>query len=185
MSSATASPVSTAAAKAAAPSATALTTIDAILADLFARLGNRQDQLLPVLHGLQDSAGYIPPERVPEIAQHFNLSRAEVHGVITFYHYFRSEPPPRCVIQLCRAEACQSMGADGLLEHAERALGCSLHGRSADGTFGLEPVYCLGQCASAPALTINEAVFARVTPARFDALVADIANVDNNSREAV
>lgn len=146
--------------------------VDGILAELFARLGDRQDQLLPVLHGLQDGAGYIPPDRVPAIAAHFNLSRAEVHGVITFYHYFRTEPPPRCVVQVCRAEACQSMGGDSLLEHAERALGCGLHGRSADGAFGLEPVYCLGQCASAPALTINEAVFARVTPARFDALMA-------------
>ncbi|QBE63291.1 NAD(P)H-dependent oxidoreductase subunit E [Pseudoduganella lutea] len=154
--------------------AAALAAIDGILADLFARLGDRQDQLLPVLHGLQEGAGYIPPERVPEIARHFNLSLAEVHGVITFYHYFRSEPPPRCVIQVCRAEACQSMGADQLLEHAQAALGCGLHGHTADGAFGLEPVYCLGQCASAPALTINEAVFARVSPARFDALIAGV-----------
>lgn len=157
--------------------------VDGILAELFARLGNRQDQLLPVLHGLQDSAGYIPPDRVPAIAAHFNLSRAEVHGVITFYHYFRTEPPPRCVVQICRAEACQSMGGDDLLAHAERTLGCGLHGRSADGTFGLEPVYCLGQCASSPALTINEAVFARVTPARFDALMTNVLSAQ--SREAV
>ena len=147
-------------------------TVDGILAELFDRLGNRQDQLLPALHGLQDRIGFIPPDRVPAIAQHFNLSRAEVHGVITFYHYFRSEPPPRCVVQLCRAEACQSMGGDALLDHAQRTLGCTLHGHSADGAIGLEPVFCLGLCASAPALTINETVFARVTPARFDALVA-------------
>jgi len=151
--------------------------VDDILAGLFARLGDRQDQLLPLLHGLQDQAGYIPPDRVPAIARHFNLSRAEVHGVITFYHYFRTEPPPRCVVQICRAEACQSMGADALLAHAERALGCTLHGHSADGQFGLEPVYCLGHCASSPALTINEAVFARVTPARFDALIAEVSAI--------
>lgn len=149
--------------------------VDGILTELFARLGNRQDQLLPVLHGLQDSVGFIPPDRVPAIAQHFNLSRAEVHGVITFYHYFRSEPPPRCVVQICRAEACQSMGGDALLAHAERTLGCGLHGHSADGAIGLEPVYCLGLCASSPALTINDTVSARVTPARFDALLADAA----------
>lgn len=149
------------------------TAVDGILAELFDRLGDRQDQLLPALHGLQDRIGYIPPDRVPAIAQHFNLSRAEVHGVITFYHYFRSEPPPRCVVQLCRAEACQSMGGDALLEHAQRALGCTLNGHSADGAVELAPVYCLGLCASAPALTINEAVFARVTPARFDALIAN------------
>jgi formate dehydrogenase subunit gamma len=157
--------------------------VDGIVAGLFARLGERQDQLLPLLHGLQDQVGYIPPDSVPAIAQHFNLSRAEVHGVITFYHYFRTTPPPPCVVQICRAEACQSMGGDGLLAHAERTLGCTLHGHSADGRFGLEPVYCLGHCASSPALTINEAVFARVTPARFDALIADVMTA--TTREAV
>lgn len=158
-------------------------TIDGIVSELLARFDNRQDQLLPLLHALQDQVGHIPPECVPAIAGHFNLSRAEVHGVISFYHYFRSEAPPRCVVQICRAEACQSMGADRLLEHAQAALGCSLHGRSADGAFGLEPVYCLGQCASSPALTINDAVFARVTPARFDALIADASATA--AREAV
>jgi formate dehydrogenase subunit gamma len=143
--------------------------------DILARHGTRQDQLLPVLHALQDRLGHIPPAQVPTIAQHFNLSRAEVHGVITFYHYFRSAPPARCTVQLCRAEACQSMGADRLLAHAQAALGCGLHEHSADGAFALEPVYCLGQCASAPAMTIDGAVFARVTPERFDRLVAQAA----------
>jgi formate dehydrogenase subunit gamma len=143
--------------------------------DLLARHGTRQDQLLPLLHALQDSIGYIPPDQVPAIAQHFNLSRAEVHGVITFYHYFRSEPPAPCVVQLCRAEACQAMGGERLLAHAQQALGCGLHGRSADGKFALEPVYCLGLCASAPALSVNQSVFARVTPARFDALLGTLA----------
>jgi formate dehydrogenase subunit gamma len=143
--------------------------------DILARHGTRQDQLLPVLHALQDKLGYIPPAQVPTIAQHFNLSRAEVHGVITFYHYFRSAPPARCTVQLCRAEACQSMGADRLLAHAQATLGCGLHEHSADGAFALEPVYCLGQCASAPAMTIDGAVFARVTPERFDRLVAQAA----------
>ena len=147
--------------------------VAAILADLFARHGTRQDQLLPLLHALQDRVGHVPPAQVPAIAQHFNLSRAEVHGVITFYHDFRSTPPARCVVQLCRAEACQSMGGERLLAHAQQALGCGLHGRSADDRFALEPVYCLGQCASAPAITIGGAVFARVTPARFDSLVAE------------
>ena len=145
-----------------------------ILTDLFARHGTRQDQLLPLLHALQDRLGHVPPGQVPAIAQHFNLSRAEVHGVITFYHHFRSAPPARCTVQLCRAEACQSMGGERLLAHAQQALGCGLHGRSADGRFALEPVYCLGQCASAPAMMIDEAVFARVTPARFDALLGPL-----------
>ena len=146
-----------------------------LLAELFARHGTRQDQLLPLLHALQDGIGYIPPGEVPAIARHFNVSRAEVHGVITFYHTFRSEAPPRRVVRICRAEACQSMGGDQLLAHAEAALGCSLHGHSADGGTALEPVYCLGQCASAPALTIDDTVFARVTPARFDKLIGTIA----------
>jgi formate dehydrogenase subunit gamma len=131
-----------------------------------------QDQLLPMLHAIQDTLGYIPPDAVPIIAEAFNLSRAEVHGVITFYHYFRTTAPARHVIQICRAEACQSMGGDALLEHAERALGCGLHGHSADGAFGLEPVYCLGQCATSPAIMLDDDVHARVTAARFDKLIA-------------
>lgn len=145
--------------------------VDAVTADILARHATRQDELLPLLHALQNSLGFIPPDQVPAIADHFNLSRAEVHGVITFYHYFRSTPPARCVVQLCRAEACRSMRADDLLAHAERVLGCSLHGRSADDAFALESVYCLGLCANAPALSVNGTVFARVTPARFDALI--------------
>ena len=133
-----------------------------------------QDQLLPVLHAIQDAIGYIPPDQVAEIASAFNLSRAEVHGVITFYHYFRTSPPARQVVQICRAEACQSMGGDALLAHAEQALGCKLHAHSSDGMFALEPVYCLGQCATAPSMMINEALHARVTPARFDALLAKV-----------
>lgn len=143
-----------------------------MLNDLLARHGTRQDQLLPLLHALQDAFGYVPPASVETIARHFNLSRAEVHGVITFYHDFRSAAPAPCTVQVCRAEACQSMGGERLLAHAQQALGCGLHGRSADGRYALEPVYCLGLCASAPALTVNQAVFARVTPARFDALLA-------------
>lgn len=144
----------------------------AVTADILARHDTRQDQLLPLLHALQNRLGFIPPSQVPAIADHFNLSRAEVHGVITFYHDFRSSPPARCVVQLCRAEACRSMHADGLLAHAQQALGCSLHGRSADGAFALEPVYCLGLCASAPAMSIGQNVYARVTPARFDTVIA-------------
>lgn len=131
-----------------------------------------QDALLPVLHAIQDRLGFIPPDAVEGLAQSFNLSRAEVHGVITFYHYFKTTPPARCTVQICRAEACQSMGGDALLSHASQALGCGLHEHSHDGGFALEPVYCLGHCATAPAIMINDAVHARVTPARFDKLVA-------------
>lgn len=128
--------------------------------------------LLPILHDVQDALGYIPPHTVMTIAEGVNLSRAEVHGVITYYHHFRSAPAARHVIQICRAEACQSMGADALLAHAELRLGCSAHGHSKDGNFTLEPAFCLGLCASSPAMTINEEPHARMTPRSFDALVA-------------
>jgi formate dehydrogenase subunit gamma len=139
---------------------------------ILAATSGAQDQLLPLLHAMQDAIGYIPPEQVNAIAAAFNLSRAEVHGVITFYHHFRTAAPPRQVVQLCRAEACQSMGGDALLAHAEQALGCKLHAHGGDGEVGLEPVYCLGLCATAPSMMINGTPYARVTPARFDTLLA-------------
>lgn len=132
------------------------------------------EDLLPVLHVIQDAVGYIPPEQVPLIAQAFNLSRAEVHGVISFYHHFRVKPPAAHAVQICRAESCQSMGADALLEHAQNALGCGLHEHDKDGRFSLEPVYCLGQCATSPAIMIDDKLYAKVTPERFDRLIAKV-----------
>jgi formate dehydrogenase subunit gamma len=129
------------------------------------------EYLLPVLHAIQDAIGFIPPAQVADIAQAFNLSRAEVHGVISFYHYFRVSPPARHVVQICRAESCQSMGAEALLAHAKKTLGCELHEKNADGNFSLEPVYCLGQCATSPAIMIDDKMHAKVTPARFDKLI--------------
>jgi formate dehydrogenase subunit gamma len=119
--------------------------------------------LLPILHDIQDAVGYIPAQAVNTIAQGLNLSRAEVHGVVTFYHHFRTEPASRTVVQICRAEACQSMGAEKLWEHA-----CA----NADGAFTLEPVYCLGLCSCSPAMAINDKVHARVDTEKFDQLVA-------------
>jgi len=145
---------------------------DEQLAAILGTQPRARDALLPVLHQIQDTLGYIPPATLPEIARAFHLSRAEVHGVVTFYHHFRSAPPARHTIALCRAEACQSMGADALLAHAEKALGCAMHKHSADGEFALEPVYCLGQCATSPAMMLDGAVHARVTPQVFDRLVA-------------
>ena len=131
--------------------------------------------LLPILHDVQDALGHVPREVVPQIAEALNLSRAEVHGVVTYYHHFRSEPPGRHVIQVCRAEACQSMGADALLAHAERRLGCRTDGghgaTSADGRYTLAPVFCLGLCASSPAVVVDDRLHARVDAARFDALI--------------
>ena len=139
---------------------------------LIARHKDLPGALMPLLHAVQDMLGHVPDEVVPQIAAALNLSRAEVHGVVTFYHHFRREPAGRAVVQVCRAEACRSCGADELLAHAERALGCASHQTSADGAFTLEPVFCLGLCASSPAIRIGERLHARVTPEKFDRLVA-------------
>lgn len=131
--------------------------------------------LLPLLHAVQDTLGHIPADAVPVIAKGLNLSRAEVHGVITYYHHFRSEPAGRTVVQVCRAEACQSCGADALMAHAEQALGCKAHHTRADGAYTLEPVYCLGMCASSPAIMVGDKLHARMTPEKFDRVVATAA----------
>jgi formate dehydrogenase subunit gamma len=127
--------------------------------------------LLPVLHGIQDSLGYIPAAAVKQVAEALNLSRAEVHGVVTFYHHFRDRPCGRHLVEICRAEACQARGARQLETHARKRLGCNLHETSADGGVTLEPVYCLGLCATGPAVTIDGKLHSRVTPERFDRLL--------------
>ena len=135
---------------------------------------NEPGALLPILHDVQDALGYVPAHTVAVIAEAQSLSRAEVHGVVTYYHHFRSQPAGRHVIQICRAEACQSMGADALLAHAELRLGCSAHGTTKDGAFTLEPAFCLGLCASSPAIVIDERLHARMTPERFDQLIGKL-----------
>ncbi|WP_304361483.1 formate dehydrogenase subunit gamma [Collimonas fungivorans] len=127
--------------------------------------------MLPVLHAIQDALGYVPSSAVPLIAEQLNLSRAEVHGVISFYHHFRQQPAGRHIVQLCRAEACQAVGADALAAHAKAALGCDFHGTSSDGQFTLEPVYCLGQCACGPSMLIDDDLHARVSSDKFNRLV--------------
>jgi formate dehydrogenase subunit gamma len=127
--------------------------------------------LLPILHAIQEELGFVPDDGVELIAQGLNLSRAEVHGVITYYHHFRRRPPARHVVQVCRAESCQSCGANELIAHAERKLGCAMGQARADGEFALEPVYCLGLCASSPAICIGDRLHGRMTPERFDTLV--------------
>lgn len=120
--------------------------------------------LLPILHQIQEELGHIPPESVPLIAKELNLSRAEVHGVVTYYHHFRQTPPGRHVVRICCAEACQAVGGEALAEHAKARL------EGSDLT--LEPVYCLGLCAIGPALQIDETkLHARVTPEKFDVLM--------------
>ena len=136
------------------------------------RHAHRPGALLPLLHDVQQQLGHVPDGCVAPIARALNLSRAEVHGVVTFYHHFRRQPPGRHVVQVCQAEACRSMGAEALLSHAQSRLRCTAHGRSDDGRYSLEPVYCLGQCANAPAVMIDDRVHARLTAQRFDELVA-------------
>jgi formate dehydrogenase subunit gamma len=146
--------------------------VDERIEAILTRRKDAPGALLPVLHDIQDALGHVPAGAVPAIAAALILSRAEVHGVITYYHWFRQQPAGRHVVRICRAEACQSRGAEALLAHAETALGCASHGTSGDGVFTLEPVYCLGQCACGPAVMVDEAeIHLRVTPARFDALV--------------
>jgi formate dehydrogenase subunit gamma len=131
--------------------------------------------LLPALHAVQDALGHVPDEAVPVLALALNRSRAEVHGVLTFYRHFRRLPPGRRVVQVCQAEACQACGAEALLAQAEQLLGCRPHETRADGAVTLEPVYCLGLCASAPAVQIDERQHARMTPARLAQLLAEDA----------
>jgi formate dehydrogenase subunit gamma len=147
-------------------------SVSDIVTGVIARLKDTPGALLPILHGIQDAVGYIPPTTVPVIAEGLNLSRAEVHGVISFYHYFRESPPGRHTIHLCRAEACQSMNQRGLEAHAKRALGVDFHGTTANGAFSFEPVYCLGNCACSPAMMIDGELYGRVTPDRFDTIVS-------------
>ncbi len=134
----------------------------------------RPGALLPILHEIQHSVGHVPPEAVPVIAEALNLSRAEVHGVVTFYHDFRDHPAGRHVLKVCLAESCQAVGCDHLLAHAKQRLGVELHGTSADGAVTLEPVYCLGNCALSPALMVDGDVVGRATPEKLDGLLADL-----------
>lgn len=143
----------------------------AALAAALAAHAGKEGPLIEVLHSVQEQLGCIPPSLVPSLAAELNLSRAEVQGVIDFYHDFRSEPAGHLLIQLCRAEACQAMGVASLETHVRERLGIGYHETTADGRFSLEPVYCLGNCACAPSLRIDDDVHARVTPARFDALI--------------
>jgi formate dehydrogenase subunit gamma len=130
------------------------------------RMRTMPGALLPILHGIQEQLGYVPPDSVPRIAEVLNLSRAEVHGVITFYHDFRSEPPGRHVVHVCRAESCQALGAEALLAGACERLGVEVHGTSEDGAVTIEPIYCLGNCALSPAVMVDRHVYGRMSAER-------------------
>jgi formate dehydrogenase subunit gamma len=134
---------------------------------------DREGPLLPILHALQERFGYIDTAAEPLIAEVLNITRAEVHGVITFYHDFRREPAGRHVLKLCRAEACQSAGGDPLAARAEAGLGVRFGSTAADGSVTLEPVYCLGLCAVAPSAMLDGRLVGRLDEARLDALLVE------------
>ena len=127
---------------------------------------NMPGALLPILHDIQDELGHVPSDAVADIADALNLSRAEVHGVISYYHHFRTDKPKGAVVQVCRAEACQSCGSEALWEHASQ--------KTQGQNVTLESVYCLGLCATAPSMSINDQPYARVSHAKFDRLLAQL-----------
>jgi formate dehydrogenase subunit gamma len=131
---------------------------------IIAGLAGREGATLPILHALQEAFGCVPEAAEPMIADALNLSRAEIHGVVTFYHDFRRTPPGRHVLKLCRAEACQARGGDALAAEVERGLGTPINSTSADGRVTFEAVYCLGLCASGPSLMLDGKLIARVEP---------------------
>ncbi|MBX9452782.1 MAG: formate dehydrogenase subunit gamma [Mesorhizobium sp.] len=138
------------------------TETEAQVAAIIEELKGLEGPLLPILHGVQEEFGYVPTEALPVIAEALNLSKAEVHGVVTFYHDYRSQPAGRHVLKLCQAEACQSMGSDAIAAQVKAALGVDFHQTAVDGSVTLEPVYCLGLCACAPAAMLDGEVIGRL-----------------------
>ncbi|KXF78582.1 formate dehydrogenase [Paramesorhizobium deserti] len=153
---------------------TASTDIAARAIEIIDQLKSAEGPLLPILHGLQEEFGYVPPETLPLVANALNISRAEVHGVFTFYHDYRDHPAGRHVLKICRAEACQSMGGDRLAERASELLGVNWHETSADGAVTLEPVYCLGLCACAPAAMLDGEVIGRLDDEQLQEIATEV-----------
>lgn len=145
--------------------------VEPVVADVVRRFADTPGALLPILHEVQQALGYIPREAVPQIATALNLSRAEVHGVVSFYHEFRDSPPGRHTLKICRAESCQAVGAERLVAEATRRAGVPIGNTSTDGALTVEPIYCLGLCALSPAVMVDEQVYGRVTPEQLDALL--------------
>lgn len=141
----------------------------AVIGDAIARFEGRPEMLLQILQAINERLGWIPEPAVHQLADELNLSRADVHGVVSFYHDFRREPPGRHIIRVCQAEACQAMGSRTLTRHIEESLGLALHSSTSEVT--LEPVYCLGNCACSPAVMIDGKTYGRVTEYGFDDIV--------------
>jgi formate dehydrogenase subunit gamma len=153
-----------------------VTTLDkktqAAIEEIAGRLSARPGPLLEVLHEVQGALGYVPPAAVPVIAKTLNVSRAEVHGVLTFYHHFRDTPPGQHTVRVCRAEACQARAGALTEAHVKQRLHIDYHETTADGRYSLEPVYCLGNCACGPSVMIDDELHGRVTPERFDEILS-------------
>lgn len=150
------------------------TAVSARVEDIIAAHLGMEGPLLPILHAVQLEFGHVPQAALPQIAAALMLTRAEVHGVMSFYHDFRTEPAGRHVVKLCRAESCQSVGADRVANHARAQLGVDWHETTADGRVTLEPVFCLGLCACGPAAMVDGRVVGRVDEARLDQLIAEV-----------
>jgi formate dehydrogenase subunit gamma len=153
----------------------AATAEDDRLNDIALRHRHREGPLLPILHEVQAEFGYIPDDAALIIGRVLNLSRAEVHGVISFYHDFRREPAGRHVLKVCRAEACQAAGGRAMAERLKARLGIEFGETAADRSVTLEPIYCLGLCAVAPAVMLDGEVIGRVDGATIDRLAQEIA----------
>ena len=147
--------------------------LDAKLGALISEHQDMPGALMPLLHAIQDNIGYVPESSYSQIGRALSLSVAEVHGVVTFYHHFRTHKPGRHVMQICRAESCQSMGSEALEAHAKKCLNVDYHQTTSDDAITLEAVYCLGNCALSPAVMMDEEVYGRVSAEDLDALIAE------------
>ena len=152
----------------------ASTEIASRTAAVIQELKGLEGPLLPILHGIQGEFGYVPSESLPVIAEALNISRAEVHGVVTFYHDYRNHPAGRHVLKICRAEACQSMGGDAIAAKIQQLLGIGFHETTTDGSVTLEPVYCLGLCACAPSAMLDGEVIGRLDADKLDEIVEEV-----------
>jgi formate dehydrogenase subunit gamma len=146
----------------------------AVISRIVSELKARPGALLPILHAVQEELGHVPESAIPIIASELNLTRAEVHGVVTFYHDFRSHPAGRHIVKICQAESCQAVGSARLSTHARERLDIDFHQTTADRSCSLEPVYCLGNCALSPSVMVDNEVFGRVSEQRFDEILEEL-----------
>ncbi|MFD2056733.1 formate dehydrogenase subunit gamma [Mesorhizobium calcicola] len=152
----------------------ASTEIASRTAAIIQELKGLEGPLLPILHGIQEEFGHVPKDALPVIAEALNISRAEVHGVVSFYHDYRSHPAGRHVLKVCQAESCQSMGSDAVTAKLKQLLGIGFHETTRDGSVTLEPVYCLGLCACSPAAMLDGEVIGRLDDEKLDEIVAEV-----------